>query len=381
MIKEFRVGDILQLERTLVEIYPDDLYTPIGIRSFGRGIINYPPTPGEELSKLRYFRFPPNALAISNIKAWEGALALTPSQPGDAVASNRFLFYTPQRDEVDVRYLRYYFLSEKGLAQIGKASPGSADRNRTLGIKSFEALKIPLPDVEEQRRITARLDDALAKLEQAEKLREHRTKLCAALAESTVARAVNESTQSLRVGSALSASRTPIEIEADKEYQALGMRSFGRGTIRYPPAKGRDLSKLRYFRFPSGVLALSNIKAWEGAISIVGEEDTACVASNRFLFYSPTDERINIRYLKHYLLSRQGLAQISACSPGSADRNRTLSIKRFENLEIPLPKRDEQDRIARLLDAVTENVRPEMAHEKQAALRPSLLNKAFSGQL
>lgn len=155
-----RVGDVLELSRNPVEIDPDKEYTAVGIKSFGRGLFHYPPTRGSALSKLRYFTFPSNALAISNIKAWEGAIALSSGSDHDAVASNRFLFYLPKRG-VDIRYLHYYFLSEQGLRQIGQASPGSADRNRTLSIKNFENIKVDLPDLDEQRRIATKLDKLL----------------------------------------------------------------------------------------------------------------------------------------------------------------------------------------------------------------------------
>ncbi|GAA3342556.1 hypothetical protein GCM10020358_37960 [Amorphoplanes nipponensis] len=155
------IGDILQPARRSVGIEPAANYVAIGMKSFGKGIFHYPPTPGAELSKLRYFHFPAGALALSNIKAWEGAIGVTSEADAAAVASNRFLFYVPTDERrVDVRYLRHYFLSEPGLSAIGEASPGSADRNRTLSIKGFQAIRIPLPSVEEQRRIVDLIDTA-----------------------------------------------------------------------------------------------------------------------------------------------------------------------------------------------------------------------------
>ncbi|MFF3870022.1 restriction endonuclease subunit S [Micromonospora sp. NPDC001898] len=148
------VGDILKPARMSVNIEPAVEYVAIGIKSFGKGIFHYPPTPGADLGKLRFFRFPAGALALSNIQAWEGAIGVTSEADAVAVASNRFLFYVPvDKDRVDVRYLHHYFLGESGLAAIRGASPGSAKRNRTLGIERFERIRLPLPPIEEQRRI------------------------------------------------------------------------------------------------------------------------------------------------------------------------------------------------------------------------------------
>ena len=159
------------------------------------------------------------------------------------------------------------------------------------------------------------------------------------------------------------------------------MRSFGKGIIRYEPAPGRNLSKLRYYKFPVNALALSNIKAWEGAIGLTTSKDISCVASNRFLFYSPKDDQINVSYVRHYLLSRTGIAKIGAASPGSADRNRTLSIHGFESIQIPFPPRDVQDETARVIDAIAAELSPDDRTATWDALKLSLLNAAFSGRL
>ena len=44
----------------------------------------------------------------------------------------------------------FHFLTERGLEQLGEASPGSAGRNRTLGIEALERIKVPVPSMEKQ---------------------------------------------------------------------------------------------------------------------------------------------------------------------------------------------------------------------------------------
>jgi type I restriction enzyme S subunit len=291
------------------------------------------------------------------------------------------LFYIPRDKELDIRYLLYCFLSEPGLSLIGKASPGSADRNRTLGIKPFEALRIPLPKVHEQRRIADKLDALLGRVDAVQELRASFSRLKGSLNESLVDRVSEETVETVQLGDLLALERTPITIDADFTYRTIGVRSFGKGFIHHPPAKGQDLSKLNYFQFCAGALALSNLMAWEGGITVTRPEDTRYIASNRFFFYLPTDDRVNVSFLRHFLLSRRGQALIaSACSAG-ADRNRTLGRKRFEALEIPLPPRPEQDRVARILDLFTEQAGKVHADPALDALRPSILNAAFTGQL
>lgn len=158
IVDRARVGKVLRLERVPVEPDPMIEYTSIGIRSFGKGIFHYEPKLGAQLGSLRFFEVKPDRLVVSNIKGWEGAIAVSSTADAGHLASNRLLSYVPVDHRIDVRWARWYFLSEPGLELIQRASPGSADRNRTLAIERFEALEIPLPPIDEQRRQADRLD-------------------------------------------------------------------------------------------------------------------------------------------------------------------------------------------------------------------------------
>jgi type I restriction enzyme, S subunit len=371
-----RIGDVITLSRRPVIIDPAAPYEYIGVRSFGKGLIRYPPTPGDSLSKLRYFELPPNALILSNIKAWEGAITVSTGRDDRYIASNRFLSYLPiDAEEVDTRYLSYFFLSQAGLPLIERASPGAADRNRTLGIEAFENLKVPLPDFGIQRSTADRLDCLHKRRHEASEHAKKAVPLIKAL-HSAVCR-VNGRTE--RVGSKITLIRHPIDIHAAKQYRQIGIYSFGKGMIRRDPVPGAELSKLRYFEVPPDALVLSNIQAWEGAIAVSTEEDTAFIASNRFLSYVPVSEDVNTNYLRYFFLSDSGHPLIQQASPGSLVRNRTLGIKAFENLQIPMPGISEQRRIAGLLDHAYDVLRRIDAREKLLdALLAAALNHEFN---
>jgi type I restriction enzyme, S subunit len=158
VIRRVRLGDVLELRRHQIEIDPLAEYISIGVRSFGKGIFHYPRTVGTELSKLRFFEVRPGELVVSNIKGWEGAIAVSSETEQGTIASNRFLTYVSRDGDVDLSWLRHFLLSDAGLPLIQQASPGSADRNRTLAIDRFEALEIPLPPIDEQVRVAKSLD-------------------------------------------------------------------------------------------------------------------------------------------------------------------------------------------------------------------------------
>ena len=157
-VEYVRVGDVLELHRRAVEVEPSAEYREVGVRSFGRGIFHKEPIAGTDLGSKRVFRIEPGDLVISNVFAWEGAIAVASEAEEGMIGSHRFMTFLPRDNRVDTIWMSWFLLSEPGLELIRRASPGSAGRNRTLAIERFEALEIPLPPIEEQRRQAFRLD-------------------------------------------------------------------------------------------------------------------------------------------------------------------------------------------------------------------------------
>ncbi len=375
------LSDVMSLVRRPVTVDPEQEYREIGLRSFGRGVFHKDPVQGTQIENKKVFYIKPGDLLFSNVFAWEGAVALAGEREDGLIGSHRFMTFRVNESVAEPRYLLHYFYGGPGLEIIRAASPGSAGRNRTLGIKAFASQSVKLPHVDEQRRIADRLDKALIRVNSTRALRQRMNTLQAELAASIIASAIDSSHEAVRMGDVVTLNRTPTEIEPDTEYRHIGIRSFGRGFIRHPLTLGENLSKLSYFTFPENALALSNLMAWEGGISVTQAQDTDYVASNRFFFYLPTDDRVNVSYLRHFLLSSPGQALIaSACSAG-AERNRTLGRKRFENLVFPRPPRPLQDQVALTLDALAERLSAAYSEPALDALKPSILNAAFTGRL
>jgi type I restriction enzyme, S subunit len=157
IIERARVGDVLRLERRPVHVDVQSTYEEIGVRSFGKGLFHKEPVTGADLGTKRVFRVEPDDLVISNVFAWEGAIAVATDAEAGKIGSHRFMTFVPKDDRLDISWAAWFFRSEPGLELIRLASPGSAGRNRTLAIDRFEALEIPLPSIEEQRRIVRTL--------------------------------------------------------------------------------------------------------------------------------------------------------------------------------------------------------------------------------
>ena len=56
----------------------------------------------------------------------------------------------------------FYLLTQEDLEQIGHASPGSADRNRTLAMSRLEQVRVPVPGIDAQQHFGALLSKVVA---------------------------------------------------------------------------------------------------------------------------------------------------------------------------------------------------------------------------
>ena len=138
----------------------------------------------------------------------------------------------------------------------------------------------------------------------------------------------------------------------------------------------------KLFRIEAGDLLFNIVFAWEGAVAVAKPEDHGRVGSHRFLTCVPKPELVTSSFLQFHFLTDEGLEQLSQASPGGAGRNRTLGQKAFHKLEVPVPAFEKQLWFTSLLEKA--EVLKQWEHdadEELDALLPSILNKAFKGDL
>jgi type I restriction enzyme S subunit len=143
---------VASLVRRKIDVRPNEEYEEMGIRSFGKGTFKKPILSGTQIGNKRIYCIHEGDLVFNNVFAWEGAIAVAQPEDHKRVGSHRFITYLPHKGEATSEFLCHHFLSERGLEDIGAASPGSAGRNRTLGLAKLEKIKVPVPEHEEQVR-------------------------------------------------------------------------------------------------------------------------------------------------------------------------------------------------------------------------------------
>lgn len=104
-----------------------------------------------------YKRVRPGDFAYATIHLDEGSIGVAPA---DGLISPMYTVFRPMADLVDPNYLLRYLKSPVALAQYPQFGKGSVHRRKSISLAALGKLPVPLPRLDEQRRIAAILSDA-----------------------------------------------------------------------------------------------------------------------------------------------------------------------------------------------------------------------------
>ena len=306
--------------------------------------------------------------------------------------------------DVDGRFLARQFAAIGARDQFHVAANGITRFG--LGGDAIRGSLFAIPPIGEQRAIadfldreTAKIDALVARKERLiELLQEKRT----ALITRAVTRGIDPVADACTTGSPafpvipkdwnlwkirrlVRRVKRPIVVRPDREYQEIGIRSWGKGIFHKEPVRGALLGEKSVFRPEPGDFVLNIVFAWEGAVAVVSEHETGMIASHRFPTFRPA-EHVDLDYLLMVLQSDQGRRLMEVNSPGAAGRNKTLRIGQFLDEELPLPDIEEQRAVVsafreeeRRLFALAVTVRQAIDHLKE--LRIALISAAVTGKI
>jgi hypothetical protein len=125
--------------------------------------------------------------------------------------------------------------------------------------------------------------------------------------------------------------------------------------------------------------------AWEGALAIVSAAEDGMHGSTRYPTFRVAADRCVPQFLLQYFKTEEGRQQLVSICPGSAGRNRVLSIKRIPEVLVPLPSVAEQRRIVTRIEGLTAKIdaAQKLRHqsvEEVGALFDSALSEEWSAQ-
>ncbi len=373
------IGSFLTRSDNWVEPEPTQVYMQVTARLWGKGLKLRGRVAGSKIAAKRQVQVREGQFLLSRIDARHGAFGIVPAELDGALVSGDFPAFDIDSSQVYPLYLEWYSKTNGFVDLCRRASEGSTNRIR-LKEERLLATGLYVPPLNEQRCTVSRLDRVAALVEE----RKRELAVADRDMDSLLGKAfekVVSGADSLPMEEVAPLVRRPVEVQPDKNYPELGVRSFGKGTFHKPALEGTAVGGKRLYGIATRDLVFNIVFAWEGAVAIAKDEDDGRVGSHRFLTCVPDPVVATVDFLFYYFLTHEGLRNLGEASPGGAGRNRTLGLKKLAAIEVPLPSIEKQcwfNRLQAKVRAVRE------AHAETAkdldALVPAMLHEVFGGE-
>lgn len=356
---------------------PGTIYRQLGVRLWGEGAYEREKIDGENTKYRNFNRIEADDLVVNKIWARNGAVCIATKELAGTYVSTEFPTFVLDRTRIDPGWMRLITKWRGFWSICDEKAQGTSGKNR-IKPGQFLSVPIPLPPLSEQRSLVSHFDALTLKTQQVKMHLETVERDADHLLALRFRDAV-DGAELRPMGYVAPVIRRLVEIDIAARYREVGARSFGRGLFIKPDFEGADATWQKPVWIKNGDLVLSNIKAWEGAIAIAQAEHDGSIASHRYITCVPDATVATSRFLTYFLLSDEGLEKVGAASPGTADRNRTLSLGNLSKIEVPVPPLNIQKKFDLLLaEVVALKTKHAAIRAANSALFPATLERIFN---
>ncbi|MFI7435764.1 hypothetical protein [Micromonospora haikouensis] len=150
-----------------VDVDPGQMYPTVGVLNRGRGLLYRGPVAGNSTSYKQLNRIRPGVLVYSRLKAFEGAITVTPNDLPESFASQEFPTFT-FASETDPDFFRILTTTQGMWDALQKASKGMGGRRERVKPADFLNIVMDIPPLPVQERIVevvSAVDDQIAALD------------------------------------------------------------------------------------------------------------------------------------------------------------------------------------------------------------------------
>ena len=145
-----RLGEVIRLDEDAVPIQPDGSYPQVGVKSFGGGLFPKSAISGTETTYRTFNRLFDGALVLSQVKGWEGALAVCPKILAGWFVSPEYRTFRCIEGEARPGYLAPIVRTEWFWSRLIHATRGVGARRERTRPEQFLKVEIPIPDARSQ---------------------------------------------------------------------------------------------------------------------------------------------------------------------------------------------------------------------------------------
>jgi len=389
-------SDVFRRAERKVTLDESASYNCVGVRWYGNGAFVRQNLLGMNIARKQQWIIRAGDVVYNKLFAWKGAFAIADDSVDGCIVSDKFPTYEVDAALVDPRLLAWYFRTPELAKQAEGLSKGAAAISKlTLNPPQFWDLTLPLPPLDEQRRIVARIEELAAKIEGARTLRRETATLSREAMESFIedlmrrlpTEGVLGDVVSFRPRSGPSFVTSP-DWTGTRVLMPSSVTGFGVDTSRVEYGLGGEKISPKDRLLPGDILiARGNKRDQVGNAGIVPLEAEGWVCANLLMRMRLDEHKADPDYCIYWFRAPTTRRYVATHMTGTNPNIQKINQKTI--LALPFPTEtslSEQRRIVAELNALQAKVdklkrlQAETAAELDALL-PSILDKAFKGAL
>jgi type I restriction enzyme, S subunit len=375
---------------------PNEDANLVGMRWYGEGPFHRELKSAMKIAKKSHFVIRTGDIIYNKLFAWKGSFGVVPPALDGMFVSDKFPTYELDRSKVDENWLRWFFRWPPLWEQARIMSKGSAALSMlTLNPPKFLHLKMPLPHIDEQRELAARLDGLAAKTEEARDLQDQALTESANLLKTALRRVATNVNAIGQLGQVLTGKpRNGWSAKCDNAEGGIPVLSLGAVTgFRYRATEFKKTSlhadKDGHFWLKQGDLLItrSNTPELVGHAAIYSGSPSPCIYPDLMMRLPLDLERVDPKFVWYWLQSPPARDFVFAKAKGTSSTMKKISQGIV--MAIPFPEHlglPEQRRIVAELDRLQTEVDSLRVFQVETgmelrALMPSIVSTTFTGQL
>lgn len=371
---------------------PGVTYRQIGVRLWGEGPYERESMDGADTQYKTINRVESNDIIVNKIWARNGSVSVVTESLAGCYCSGEFPLFRPDPDELDSKWFYWITKARWFWNSCDEKSRGTSGKNRIKPHKFLE-IDIPLPQLNEQRRIVAKIESLATRIDEAKRLRQAiQTDMDSLLVAMAHRNDLGEKEklakgwERVALGDVLTQVSDPVTVEPGKEYPHFGIYSFARGLFKKAPLLGDEIKAAKLYRVRQGQFIYGRLNAYEGAFAVISKDYDKHHVSNEF----PTFECVLEKVLPEFLLAYFSTPvvwealkrKVTGIGGGAGNRRIRLKESILLSEEVWLPPMSWQHKIKATAEQLaTAKHDRESAGLELDALLPSILDKAFKGEL
>lgn len=388
------LGHVLRHYQEYVEAPELRAYPKLSVKLYGKGVVLDTPADGATLRMKRHQLAKAGQVILSEIWGKKGAIGFVPPEGSGALCTSHFFLFDVFSERLSCEWLQAIFTANYLQTQLDDAAKGTtgyaAVRPGTL-----LACTIPLPPLVEQRRVVARIEELVPRIEEARRLRAQAEEEADAVVRSVLWNLAQDAPPTGRLAEIMTRPpRNGWSVKCDNAEGGTAVLSLGAVTgFRYRKTEFKrtslEIPGDGHFWLRPGDLLItrSNTPELVGHAAIYDGNPAPCIYPDLMMRIELRPGAAERRFVWYWLQSPHVREFIAEKAKGTSSTMRKISQEVV--MAIPFPATlsttqqrrfvDELDTFQAEVDTLKQ-LQVDCAVEFEALL-PAILDRAFKGEL